>query len=274
MINNPLFLIVSIQQFPETHFSPRTSLSCKHFPLLLLVHNMNQLFKHTWSSAFYQTCWNINIFKAGSWLCATVTTAFLSCKGIQSDKSHLQAGILLFILCQAVNHTFRLGRSYPKHTKYMHAEVPLLTHAMPGFSKAGCSLNWSRGCTAKHLRYHWGGKAAQLKPNPREAVWAHPHLSTFSNYRVFCPIVHLTSFCFPAHFLFISQFLCRVRVYVDSGVTSTSLSCSDTFQQPPGASTHHPARRGSRTFLHGSAEGIWGRLAARGTGVKSQGFVN
>lgn len=88
MINNPLVLIVPIQQLPETHFSPRTSLSCKHFPLLSLIHDINQLFKHTQSSAFYQTFRNINIFKAGSRLCATVTITFLGCKGIQRDKNH------------------------------------------------------------------------------------------------------------------------------------------------------------------------------------------
>lgn len=78
MINNPLVLIVPIQNFPAAHFSPSTSLSCKHFPLLLLIQDINELFKHTRRSAFYQTFWDINTFKAGSWLCGTVTITFLS----------------------------------------------------------------------------------------------------------------------------------------------------------------------------------------------------
>lgn len=73
---------------------------------------------------------------------ATVTITVLSCKGIQRDKDHLETEILLFVLCWGVDHTFRLGRSCA-HTQISacRGSSPLLSQAIPGFSRAACSLH-------------------------------------------------------------------------------------------------------------------------------------
>lgn len=135
----------------------------------------------------------------------------------------------------------------------------LLTHTIPGFSRAGLEQ-----------RLHSRALEISLRRKSCTAETNTPSPLYFFKLKSFLPN------CAPDFFLFSSSFPARFPGSLQS------LCCCWCHTQPlllspsPAAPRcrHTAARGGSRTIPRGSAEGTRGRLAARGTGVKSQWFVN